>query len=217
VRFKNCEGYAPREPQKAGWHPPYDAATDDYGDHRMTTTHLDPIRQRIRSLDIDLPPSPWKKIGAVAVGGLRSIGFDRDSEMLLIVSSMGRGVIDCCDCAKVARDEAEYYAGETYLEAEGIGQLEGKTIRMAGLTGGGLPNVTQDGWMLEIVTLDWPEHDVLLAEPYTTIYDSLYGKPSRFKKIARESELRAYGFSYTGKSLVIATSSEIVVYGRENK
>lgn len=183
----------------------------------MTTTHLDPIRQQIRSLKIDLPPSPWKKIGIVAVGGLRNIGFDRDSERLLIVSSMGRGVIDCCDCRKVARDEAEYYADDIQLEAEGIGPLEGKTIRVAGLTGGGLPTVTQDGWMLEVVTLDWPEHDVLLAEPYTTIYDSLYGKPSRFKKIARESELRACGFSYTGQSLVIATSSEIVVYSRESE
>ena len=150
----------------------------------------------------------------IAVGGLRTIGFDRNSELLLVVSSAGRGVIDCSNGTKIARDDAEYYDGEEFLEAEGIGPLEGKAIRVAGIIGGGLPTNTQDGWSLEVVTLDWPEHEVLLVEPFSSIYDSLYGKQAKFRKIARESELRAFGFSYSGKSLVIASSSDITVYGR---
>jgi hypothetical protein len=180
----------------------------------MTTPHLDPVRREVRSLKVDVPPRPWQKVGIVAIGGLRTIGFDRSSEHLLVVSSAGRGVIDCSNCTRAARDDAEYYDGEEYLEAEGIGPLEGRTIRMAGVIGGGLPRTTQDGWSLEVITLDWPEHEVLLVEPYSSIYDSIYGKPSKFRKIARESELRAFGFSYSGKSLVIASSSDITVYGR---
>lgn len=180
----------------------------------MTTPHLDPVRREVRALEVDAPKRPWQKVGVIAVGGLRTIGFDRNSELLLVVSSAGRGIIDCTNCTKIARDDAEYYDGEEFLEAEGIGSLEGKIIRVAGVIGGGLPNNTQDGWALEVVTLDWPEHDVLLVEPFSSIYDSLYGKQAKFRKIARESELRAFGFSYTGKSLVIATSSGITVYGR---
>lgn len=180
----------------------------------MTTPHLDPVRREVRAQKIDAPQGPWQKIGMIAVGGLRTIGFDRSSELLLVVSSAGRGVIDCSNCTKVARDDDEYYGGEQFLEAEGIGPLEGRTIRVAGLIGGGLPTNTQDGWSLEVVTLDWPEHEVLLVEPFSSIYDSLYGKQAKFRKIARESELRAFGFSYSGKSLVIASSSDITVYGR---
>ena len=152
----------------------------------------------------------------IAVGGLRAVGFDRDSELLLVVSSAGRGVIDCQTGMKVARDTNEYYEDGQKLEAEGVGPLDGKTIRVSGLCGGGLSTCTSDGWSVEVVTLDWPVHYLLLLEPYSTLYDSLRGQPKRFHKISSESEVRAFGFSSTGKSLVVATSSEAVVFARDD-
>lgn len=181
----------------------------------MNTSHLDPLRKELRSLTVVPPPSPWRKTGFIAVGGLRAVGFDRQSELLLVVSSAGRGVVDCRTGQKVARDDSEYYEDERNLEAVGIGPLQGKVLRVSGLLGGGLPVSTIDGWSVEIITLVWPEHEILLLQPYASLYDSLHGKPSRFHKIASESELRACGFSPSGHSLVIATSSEVVVFGRE--
>ncbi|WP_426713551.1 hypothetical protein [Chromobacterium violaceum] len=163
-----------------------------------------------------LPPHPWKKLGIVSVGGLRTVGFDRNSELLLVVSSAGRGVIDCTTCAKLARDDAEYYDHEEFLEADGIGPLSGTMVHMSGILGGGLPTTTQDRWSLEVITLEWTENNILLVEPYCSIYDVLYNKPPKFKKIGRESELTACGFSFTGNTFIVASSSDITVFGRIN-
>jgi hypothetical protein len=182
----------------------------------MNTNHLEPLRKELRALQAAPPPKPWRKIGTIAVGGLRAVGFDRQSELLLIVSSAGRGVVDCHTGLKVARDGEEYYEGEGHLEARGIGPLQGATLRMAGLLGGGLPISTNDGWSVEVVTLDWPVHEILLLEPFASLYDSLRGKPSLFHKVGAESELRACGFSYSGRSFVVATSSDITIFGRDD-
>lgn len=181
----------------------------------MQTSHLDPLKEQLRALQTVAPPSPWRRVAIVAVGGLRSIGFDRGSELLLVVSSAGRGVIDCRSGEKVARDYDDFYEDEQFLEADGIGPLQGQTVRVSGLFGGGLPISTQDGWSVELVTLDWPVKDILLLEPFSFLYGSLYGKPTAFHKIGAESELRACGFSYTGNTLVIATSSDVAVFSRD--
>jgi hypothetical protein len=181
----------------------------------MQTNHLDPLKNQLRALQQVAPPSPWRRIAIIAVGGLRSVGFDRNSELLLVISSAGRGVIDCRTGEKVARDDDEYYENEQFLEAEGIGPLQGQTVRISGLLGGGLPISTPDAWSVELVSLDWPVKDILLLEPFSFLYGSLYGKPAIFYKIGAESELRACGFSYTGNSLVIATSSDVAVFSRD--
>lgn len=180
----------------------------------MNTAHLNPLRKELRALQTVSPPKPWHKVGAVAVGGLRAVGFGRESELLLVVSSSGRGVVDCLSGLKVARDDEEYFEDERYLEARGIGPLDGQTLHMSGLLGGGLPNSTSDGWSIALVTLDWPVHEVLLLEPFASLYDSLRGKPSLFHKIGADSEVRACGFSHSGRSLIVATSSDITVFGR---
>ena len=178
------------------------------------TKHLDPVRKELREIQTTPPPLPWQKVRTIAVGGLLSVGFDRESDLLLIVSSAGRGVVDCRSGQRIARDDGEYYQDQTYLEAVGIGPLRGKTLRVSGLFGGSLPITAKDGWSIQVITLDWTVDDILLLEPYASLYDPLNGKRSRFHKIGSELELRACGFSYSGHSFVVATSSEITVYGR---
>jgi hypothetical protein len=98
------------------------------------------------------------------VGGLTEVGFGDDSDLLLIVSSQGRGVVDCRTGERVARDRADpddSWYDERRLLAEGIGPLEGKTIRLAGLHGGGLLNCGQQGWSVEALALDWPDVSLL--------------------------------------------------------
>ena len=180
------------------------------------TPHLDPLRTELALLKVTPPPPPWRKISTIAVGGLRAIGFDRQSELLLVVSSSGRGVIDCATGVRVTRDDGEYFEDTRFMEAAGVGPLEGLTVRVAGGQGGGLPTSTHDGWSIEVVTRDWPEREVLMLAPFASLFDFLQGKPSRFNKIAVESELRASGFSYTGRTLVVASSSDILIFGRDS-
>ncbi len=175
--------------------------------------HLASLKDIIRQQPITAPPSPWKHIASVAIGGLHAVGFDRNSELLLVISSQGRGVIDCRTGEKIARDYDEYYENR-HLEIEGIGPLQKQNIRVSGLCGGGMPQQTEDGWSLEPLSLDWPIQEIMRIDPWEDLYSPLRGKPVRFHKIASLLEMRSFGFSYSGQSFIIATSSEIDLFCR---
>lgn len=181
----------------------------------MQTTHLDSVRTAIRERSV-VVPSPWIRTATFTVAGLMEVGFGRESEYLLIVSSSGRGVIDCVHGEKIARDYSEEPRTDCYLECQGIGPLSGESIRMSGMSGGGLPSATVDGWVTETVSLDWPDHHLLLVEPGSWLYGARYNRPSNFHKLAIESELRAFGFSYSGLTLVIATANQVSIFRREH-
>ncbi|MGB3294868.1 MAG: hypothetical protein WBB01_17940 [Phormidesmis sp.] len=176
--------------------------------------HLKPLQKKLLALNIEEVVKPWKLVTTLAVGGLRSVGFDRESENLLVVSSQGRGVIDCLIGEKVARDYEEFYENEASLEAQGTGILSDRTIRMSGLFGGGLPRITEDGWQLECVTLKWPEQMLILLPPDSHLYGSVTGHSDIMTKIFEDSCIRAYGFSYTGRTFIIATTSDVTVFVR---
>ncbi|MGB6300490.1 MAG: hypothetical protein WBF90_30555 [Rivularia sp. (in: cyanobacteria)] len=178
--------------------------------------HLEPLKRKLLSLKIEKPPPPWKFKTAILVGGLCSVGFDRDTDNLLIVSHSGRGVVNCSTGEKIARDYEQYYENK-YLEAEGIGCLSGKIIRMAGLFGGGLPIYTEDDWCLELVTINFPEEMIFLVEPGSDLYGMTYNQSDNFTKIEQQESIRAYGFSYTGQSFIIATTSDLIIYNRSKQ
>lgn len=176
--------------------------------------HLRPTLRRIRDMVVTPPPSPWKLRAEFSVGGLESVGFGRKSELLLVTSSTGLGVFDVGTGTRVARDPDGDVGDEHLLEAHGIGPLDGQRIRMSGMHGGGLPQSTHDGWFAESVVADWPRTTLLLVEPGSWILGDAFGKPAAFTKIAVEDEVRAWGFSDTGKSLVLAISSTLTLFGR---
>ncbi|MGH8486737.1 MAG: hypothetical protein ACRESP_20235, partial [Pseudomonas sp.] len=181
----------------------------------MSSKHLDPLRQTICRQPVTPPPKPWKLTGHFTVAGLMEVGFDRNSELLLIASSSGRSVLDCQTGEKVARDRTDTLGSDRFLDAHGIGPLQGRVIRMAGINGGGLPLATADGWMVEDIILAWPEQHLLLVEPGSWLHGERYGRPALFHKLGVELEVRAFGFSYSGLSLVIATAGEVVVFARK--
>ncbi len=181
----------------------------------MDYEYMQPIIQKIHDAPMTKPPAPWLCKNIVAVGGLRSVGFRRDSDLLLVVSSQGRGVLNCATGEKIARDSSQYDEDDCHLEAEGIGPLAGQRISVAGLYGGGLPNGTSDLWHVISVSLQWPESLLLLVHPGSSLYGSRVNRPDHFTKIAKVLSLHAYGFSPTGKSLIIATSSDVTIYHRE--
>lgn len=174
--------------------------------------HLEPLRKRILSTPLQDAALPWTRRIAASVGGLTEIGFADDSDLLLVVSSTGRSLFDCITGERIARDRDEpddSWYDERRLRATGIGSVDGKTIRLCGLHGGGLPTSGNAGYWVDAIPIQWPEWHIVLGGPYGWIYD---GK-TPIAKLAVERELRAFGFSDTGMTLVIATSSDLYAYG----
>lgn len=177
--------------------------------------HLVAIVNRVFAAPISAPPPPWTGVTSAGVGGLMAVGYARDTDLLLVTSSQGQGVFDCLTGERVARNpNTEFWEDTGNLETAGIGPLAGQLIRMSGIFGGGLSVVTADGWQVERLVLQWPAESLLLVPPGASIFGDLYNQPAQFHKISVESEVRAWGFSPTGNSLVLATSSEVTIYRR---
>lgn len=175
-------------------------------------------RERLAGLLSLIPsyaaPDGWQQTGFFAVGGLAEVGFSKNSELLLVVSSSGRGVIDCATGARIARDDESYgnwYVPET-LQCVGIGPLADETVQIAGLHGGGLPIFTRSGESLTVVSPDWPRSNVIFCPADKIPLADGYQTGCCFVGI--RDEIRAFGFSWTGNSFVIATSSDVCVFTR---
>ncbi len=136
------------------------------------------------------PPSPWRRVAAHSVGGLTDVGFADSSDLLLVISSAGRGLFDCVTGDRIARDPSEDFVFDAYnLSAEGIGPIAGNRVRTAGLYGGGLALTTKDHWSLDSFTLSWPHKSVFLTPPGHWIYGHAFNKPGDTTKIISDSEL----------------------------
>lgn len=178
----------------------------------------DELRSRLRRVPLGQPPAPWRQVASHAVGGLTEVGFGGRSDLLLVVSSRGRGLFDGRSGVRVARDPSppdDGWYDEVRLTASGIGPLGDPLIRLAGLHGGGLSACTEDGWGVTRIAPDWPLESIVLDPPGSSV---LYeGHDKGCIRIAEGFEMRAYGFSETGLSLVVATSDHVELWGRPDR
>ncbi|HEX8606076.1 MAG TPA: hypothetical protein VF774_25765 [Pseudoduganella sp.] len=175
-------------------------------------------RERLIRLVTALPssstPQGWQQTGTFAIGGLSDIGFSKNFELLLIISSSGRGVIDCTTGEKIARDDevdGDWYL-PSMLQCQGIGPLKTETVQIAGLQGGGLPISNQFGESLTLVSPSWPRSDLIFCAPGKS--PLIEGHQTGCEIVGSYYEVRAFGFSWTGNSFVIATSSDVVAFKR---
>jgi hypothetical protein len=99
------------------------------------------------------------------------------------------------------------------LSCPGLGPLAGTRIRIAGLFGGGLHATTGDGWSIHVVAPAWPNERILLSSD-GDIYRGSVGTYWWHIFHSDYSELRAAGFSPSGRTLVVATSSDITLWHR---
>ncbi len=176
--------------------------------------HLKERANYLNSLTANNLPDPWKLIATIAVGGLTDVGFHHSSDLLLLVSNT-RGLVDCTTGEVQSMDRNANFAFDTAnLEVDGIGSLEGQKIRVSGLHGGGLAKSCTGGWSIDRNPTAWPQEQLFLFPDWETLWSVNKAKTSHAVKIGGFDELRAFGFSPTGKSLVVATSSEVTIYGR---
>lgn len=154
-----------------------------------------------------------------AVGGLHEVGFAPNQDLLMVLSSQGQGIFDCIKGEKITRlhndlDWAKDYNESTY-SIIGFDVLANIKITTSGLISPDiLPKKTADGWQLIITD---PEPDESPFQMY--LIQKIYlVSPDQKEKIYitmdGACELRAFGFSDTGNSFIVATSCDLVIYSR---
>jgi hypothetical protein len=179
------------------------------------TAYVDQLRARLRAFDNRKLPKPWLRKHVAKVGGLFAVGYAPGSDVVLVVSHDGRGVFNALSGERLARESGQPHSSwfsEIPYRARGIGPLSDRSLQLSGLHGGGLPTVTGDGWSVEVVPVDWPDHIVFLQPPNRCVL--VEDRSAGCTRIDVTEQLRAVGFSETGRSLVVATSSDITFYVR---
>jgi hypothetical protein len=157
-------------------------------------------------------PAPWTSRNIIRAGGLVGLGFGASSDLLLVVTHDGRGVIDCLTGELLARDPDPIYPlDEESREVTGIGPIADQEIVIAGdVYGGSLLQSTEDGWSLT-GTLTNQSNDVLTLTPPPAEAGQQYEKV-QFSDFV--PEIRVFGFSPTGRSFVIGTGAEVTIFAR---
>ncbi|GJF34996.1 hypothetical protein KNE206_76960 [Kitasatospora sp. NE20-6] len=183
------------------------------------------LREQFLSAPVIAPPAPWRPVldRRTPIGGLLGIGFalapDDGRDLVMVVSVDGHGLFDAVTGEKIARDrdpdpDTSTPDAEPDLSCPGLGPLARTRVRIAGLFGGGLHTTTIDGWTLEVVSPEWPHDRVLLSADGGMPHDGPHGEGWWHVFDSNYSTLRAAGFSPSGRTLAVATSSDLTLWTR---
>ncbi|WP_329344126.1 hypothetical protein OG866_16165 [Streptomyces sp. NBC_00663] len=182
-------------------------------------------------------PEPWRPVFAppfappvtpgfascAAVGGLLGIGFathpDTGNDLVMVVSHDGHGLFDAVTGEKIARERDPEPEDDTPdstadLTCPGLGPIAGTRVHIAGLYGGGLHLTAVGGWGLEVVHPAWPHERVLLTHGSGMPHREPHGDGWWHIFNSHYSELRTIGFSPSGHTLAVATSSDLTLWTR---
>lgn len=167
------------------------------------------LRARVAGLLSDVIPRPFERRASFAVGGLLSAGFAGETEYVLVVSADGRGVFDAATFAKIGRDRTPIRDTDLVRGIPPIADVEVPQMSTYGEVA--LPRTTPDGWSLGVIS---PEGDAIvwLCAPGVDVEHPIGTGSTRFDK--RFEEVRAAGFSTSGKSLLIAEQHTLHLYHR---
>lgn len=160
----------------------------------------------------------WNKIGHHAVGGLREVGFVENTDYLLVLGSNGRTIFNCITNEKTARDRQDYYSENWDYNTgiiEGVGLFEGKKIICGGFE---FPDPTlketNDSWSIKIKKELRPNYkNELQRAEVMFLFNSKTSREIEVE-VFHYSITRAYGFSNTGRSFIIAHSHGVDIWTR---
>jgi hypothetical protein len=95
--------------------------------------HLKSLYQKLVSLPVNAPPPPWRRTLAHTVGGLTDVASVDSSDLILVISSRGRGLFECVSGERIERDPSVDFNHDTAnLVVEGIGfrqDADGRSTR----------------------------------------------------------------------------------------
>lgn len=178
------------------------------------TAH-DPIIQALRQADVAVQAGPWQQVLVRAVGAVTALGIDRKSEDIIVTSGNGQSIISGVTGEIIYRNREDDGLDRAALKGTRLDHPADERFDMAGLYGGGLRTVTDDGWTVERYA------DYCLLHPPKASIHYLHPKwadntfDATFHVLDKGGEdIRALGFSWTGRTLVCATSSTLTIWGR---
>src|SRR5215831_3877241 len=156
----------------------------------------------------------WKHKLNMAIGGLDDIGFIDNSDSLVILSRQGIGILDCITGDRIYRSYEEWWPlfDNTSYTLTGIPGYLQSPIKIFGLHSDfKMRTNTADEWQL-IAFL--PEADEPPFEKYLVTKVYLADANGNRMLVAKDGpcELRVFGFAETDKTLVVATSCEVVIW-----
>jgi hypothetical protein len=162
----------------------------------------------------------WTHRNTFAIAGLENIGYASQQDNLIVLSSQGQGIFDCIVGEKIARlnNDSDWWLNfnQDTNSIIGFDILCKVEISTCGLYGEDrLPKVTNDGWALKI---SQPEADDKPFEKYLVQKIYLVSPDEKQKILVAKDgacELRAFGFSDTGKSFIVGLSCELIIYSRQ--
>ncbi|MFI6883830.1 hypothetical protein [Streptosporangium canum] len=190
----------------------------------MISDYQQRLRQHFLAALVLQAPAPWQPVldNQTPIGGLLGIGFavhpESRRDLVMVVSNDGYGLFDAVTGEKIARDRDPDLNLDTPdaspdLTCPGLGPIAGTRVHIAGLFGGGLHRTTLDGWGLDVVSPEWPNDRVLLSAG-GDIYKDPPGEGWWHIFHSNYSTFRAAGFSPSGLTLAVATSSDLTLWTR---
>jgi hypothetical protein len=175
----------------------------------------DQLRETYRRKQEQTAPAPWRQwsAGDLYINGLVAVGFGPGTDLVLCYSHSGLGVVDAATGQVVARDhEDPDLPDDSYpVWVPGIGPLAGQRIPIMGLWGGGLRTMTSDRWVIHRASPNWPLDCAVLCPPEHAELDD---EETATMLLKDEKPFRAFGFSDTGKTLIVATT-QLYVWHRD--
>lgn len=159
----------------------------------------------------------WTHKNTYAIGGLENVGYANNSDNLVVLSSQGKGIFNCLTGEKTFRDPSNWWQGfnESDCSINGFGLLNEIIIKTCGLYGDDFLNKeTSDGWTLLKME---KEPDDPPFEKYLVNKIFLQSPTKELMILISKDgpcELRVFGFSTTGNSLIVASSCELTIWSR---
>lgn len=190
----------------------------------MLSDYQQQLRDRFLAAPVLPAPPLWQQVldNRTPIGGLLGIGFavhpGNGHDLVMVVSLDGHGLFDAVTGEKIARDrepdpDTSRPEDSPDLTCPGLGPIISTRVHIAGPYGGGLHRYTPDGWGLHVLAPEWPNHRVLLSR-HCNIYSDPPGQGWWHIFHADYSEFRAAGFSPSGRTLAVATSSDLTLWNR---
>ena len=146
----------------------------------------------------------WKLKSLVSIGGLENVGFVPQQDFLIVLSSNGEGIFDCLTGERIVRNNDHYEWENRFNEmtktVKGFDLFGDIEIPTSGLHGSNIMRKESEGWLLQ----EQQSEIVLIS-------------PDGNRKVVSNNdvcELRAFGFSDTGKSFVVASGCELIIFSQ---
>ncbi len=150
---------------------------------------------------------------------MAAVGYGSSGDDSHVTSSKGQSVMDGTTGETMYRNRDADGLDTSALKGTRLDHPADERFDMVGLYGGALRTMTDDGWSIEkIVTpagvqclLQPPKASIHFADPKW----NGHGKDATFYLMGTAGDdIRAYGFSWTGRILALATSGSLTLWSR---